>query len=319
MSNDHPANDPLPDARDLSRTATGAPDVTARESAMPTSTPADHAARREEAALADAVRAEDRRDLHALRDTANPGDEIGEAVGGISGVLTGAALGSLGGPIGTIIGGLAGAVSGWWAGRAISEAASAVSDEDDAHYREHHVSRGAAAPRGYDDARPAYQLGHLAGMNPDYRERAFDDVEPDLRRGWSDDVSRRHGAWDEARDYARHAYDRGRSRASAGRDMGRDNVGDHPTQASGAGLATGSSSAGMHAANAMDGGTARAIGGGVGDALTRGAGTPGGLADTVDVDRSAGDTAPGFGPPSSSDQRAGGLGRGEARDTHDTR
>jgi hypothetical protein len=116
------------------------------------------------------------------------------------------------------------------------------------------------------------------------------------------------------RDYARHAYERGRSRASAGRDMGRDNVADHPTQPGGAGLATGSSSAGMHAANAMDGGTARGIGGGVGDALTRGAGTAPGLADAVTVDRSAGDTAPGFGPPRPSDQRAGDLGHGDVRD-----
>ena len=172
---------------------------------------------------------------------ANPGDEIGEAVGGISGVLTGAALGSLGGPIGTVIGGIAGAVSGWWAGRAISEAAShATNDEDDAYYRGEYeraitrrVERGddaedaaratvsgasaatsstahvpPAAARGYDSVRPAYQLGHLAGRNPDYHGRSFDEVEADLRHGWSDDVSRQHGPWDEVRGHVRAAYDR---------------------------------------------------------------------------------------------------------------
>src|SRR5688500_12943082 len=124
----------------------------------------------------------------------NPGDEIGEAVGGISGVLTGAALGSLGGPIGTIIGGIAGAVTGWWAGKAISEAASHVTHEDEEYYRTHYErSPHRLADRTYDDVRPAYQLGHLAGRNPDYQGRSFEDVETDIQRGWSSEVSARHG------------------------------------------------------------------------------------------------------------------------------
>jgi hypothetical protein len=147
------------------------------------------------------------------RDDVNPGDEIGEAVGGISGVLTGAALGSLGGPIGTIIGGIAGAVSGWWAGRAISEAASHATNDDDDYYRTHYEGSRTAtgAARTYDDVRPAYQLGHIAGRNPDYKSRSFDEVETDLRHGWSGDVTQRHGDWNEVRDYARHGYERSRS------------------------------------------------------------------------------------------------------------
>ena len=167
----------------------------------------------------------------------NPGDEVGEAVGGISGVLTGAALGSLGGPVGTIIGGIAGAVSGWWAGRAISDAASHVTDEDDAYYRTHYTSAhsgatgagahaaaagsatGASsgmsgATRQYDDVRPAYQIGHLAGRNPEYSGRGFDEIEPDLQRGWTPEVSARHGEWNDVRGYARSAYDRSRMTGS---------------------------------------------------------------------------------------------------------
>lgn len=178
----------------------------------------------------------------------NPGDEVGEAVGGISGVLTGAALGSLGGPVGTIIGGIAGAVSGWWAGRAISEAASHATDDDDTVYREHYTS-AARADRQYDDVRPAYQLGHIASRNPDYQGRRFDDIETDLRHGWSGDVSQRHGSWDEVRDYARHAYERNR---------------------------TGGAHAGM-------GGTGEATGSHVGSALTGGAlGAAGGMAAAGD-------------------------------------
>src|SRR5512132_1540970 len=150
-------------------------------------------------------------------DNPSVGDEIGEAAGGISGVLAGAAIGSVGGPIGTIIGGIAGAVSGWWAGRAISEAASRYTHDDDAAYRTHYeTSSSRLADRSYDDVRPAYQLGHIAGMNPDYSGRSFDEVEGDLRRGWTDDVSARYGAWDSVRGYARDAYERGRTNTGLG-------------------------------------------------------------------------------------------------------
>jgi hypothetical protein len=153
------------------------------------------------------------------------GDVVGEVTGGVAGAATGAALGSLGGPIGTLIGALAGALGGWWSGRAISEAASTFTADDESYYREHHtssVSRLADRPattRDYDDVRPAYQLGHLAGRNPDYANRNFDEVETDLRRGWTSDVSARHGEWDSVRPYARDAFDRGRT-GSAGSSMG---------------------------------------------------------------------------------------------------
>ena len=65
-------------------------------------------------------------------------DHVGEAAGGISGVTAGAAIGSLAGPIGTVIGGIAGAVGGWWSGRAVAEAATAVTTDDDNYYRTHY-------------------------------------------------------------------------------------------------------------------------------------------------------------------------------------
>ena len=112
------------------------------------------------------------------------GDHIGEAAGGISGVLAGAALGSVGGPIGTIIGGIAGAVGGWWSGRTVSEAATRLTHDDDKYYRGHYEgSSNRLADRSYDDVRPAYHLGHIASGNPDYKDRDFDAVESDLRRG----------------------------------------------------------------------------------------------------------------------------------------
>ena len=144
---------------------------------------------------------------------ATTGDVVAETTGGLAGAATGAAIGSLGGPIGTVVGAIAGAVGGWWSGRAISEAASTFTDDDDAYYRSQFNSRragGALSANAYDDYRPAYQLGHLAAQNPDYADRDFDYVEKDLRRGWTDDVSQRYGAWENVRDHARSGFDRGR-------------------------------------------------------------------------------------------------------------
>ena len=150
-------------------------------------------------------------------DNAHPkGDKIGESVGSVSGVVAGAAIGSAAGPIGTIIGGLAGAVGGWWAGRAVSEATHTFTENDDTYYRAHFVNKtDRLADRGYDDVRPAYQLGHIASMNPDYNGRKFDDIEPDLQRGWGNDLRARHGDWSTVRPYARAAYDRNMSSVSS--------------------------------------------------------------------------------------------------------
>jgi len=133
---------------------------------------------------------------------------VGETAGGVSGGLAGAAIGSIGGPIGTLIGGLAGVIGGWWAGRSIAEAAKDYGDEDDRYYRTHYET-SRAGDRQYDDVRPAYQLGHLASRNPDYRGRSFDEVETDLRRGWSDDIGTRYGDWASVRGYAQEGYARG--------------------------------------------------------------------------------------------------------------
>ena len=169
-----------------------------------------------------------RNDVVHHDDHPSVGDHVGEAAGGISGVLAGAAIGSAGGPIGTIIGGIAGAVGGWWSGRAISEAASRITDDDDTYYRTQYESSAArSSGRSYDDVRPAYHLGHVAALNPDYSGRDFESVEGDLRHGWSGDINTKHGDWQSVRSYARDAYLRGRAnltgtsaRATTGVDRG---------------------------------------------------------------------------------------------------
>lgn len=153
------------------------------------------------------------------------GEKVGEGVGGVSGAAAGAAIGTVGGPIGVIIGGIAGAVGGWWAGREIGEKATGYDTTHDTRYRQQFETLPAnqrGSFRTYDEARPAYQLGYLASQNPDYRGRSFDEIEPDLRRGWDKDVETRYGAWNDVRDTVRGAYHSSLGTSDAKCDATRD-------------------------------------------------------------------------------------------------
>jgi hypothetical protein len=145
----------------------------------------------------------DRKDMHDDARDRHPGagEQAGEGVGGIGGTLGGAAIGSALGPVGTIIGGIAGAVGGWWAGEKAGRALEDSRKHED-HYRSHHRSVGRDVD--YDTARIGYSVGHVAGRNPDYESRSFDDVENDLRRGWTD----KDRDYDTLRPYVREGYER---------------------------------------------------------------------------------------------------------------
>jgi len=161
---------------------------------------------------------------HPLRDTqefksdilareAGPGElRTGPAgaVGGAGGALAGAGIGTLvGGPIGAIIGAIAGAVGGWWAGQAAADPATTVTAEDEARYRSlYETSPNRLADRSYEDVRAFYHLGHVACANPDYRQRAFEEIEADLQKGWTSDLRTRYGDWAYVRPFAREAYGR---------------------------------------------------------------------------------------------------------------
>ncbi len=138
-------------------------------------------------------------------------DEIGEAAGGISGTLLGAGIGAATGPVGALLGGIAGALGGWWAGRAVSEAAEKLTVDDESYYRHHFESLAdRLADRTYEDVRGAYYLGEIASHNPNFVARTFDEVEPELEKGWA--AAEAYGSWTAARPYAREAYTRGKER-----------------------------------------------------------------------------------------------------------
>lgn len=141
---------------------------------------------------------------HVNRDT----ETVGESAGGFLGGAAGASIGAIGGPVGLVIGGLAGAVGGWWAGREIADALGKNDDDAFRRHFEHLPDR--PVDRVYQDVRPAYVAGYLAGMNPEYAARSFDDVESDLRRGWTTDVVRHCGEWPSVRRYAEAGFERAR-------------------------------------------------------------------------------------------------------------
>ena len=152
---------------------------------------------------------------HAHDEHVTAGKVASEGIGGAAAGAAGAAIGALAGPIGMFVGGLAGIVGGWWAGKAANEATHHYTPEVDASYRQAYESSASRlADRTFEDVRPAYQAGHIAAMNPDYRDRDFDAVERDLQQGWTDDLRSRHGEWSAARPFARDAYTRSRAAAA---------------------------------------------------------------------------------------------------------
>jgi hypothetical protein len=147
---------------------------------------------------------------NAKHDTEN----VAEASGGFLGAVGGMSVGALGGPVGLVVGGIAGAVGGWWAGKGI---ASALTEQDDAAFRtDYERSPSRLADRSYENVRPAYVAGHLAGRNPDYAGLEFEAVEDDLQCGWSDQLADQCGAWPSVRGYARTAFERARAGGSGG-------------------------------------------------------------------------------------------------------
>ena len=161
---------------------------------------------------------------HPLRDTqefetdirsrkapaAEPRPGTAGAVGGAGGALAGAGLGTIvGGPIGAIVGAIAGAVGGWWAGQAAADPAASITFDDEAHYRAlYDESPNRLADRSYEEVRPFYHLGHIASQHPEYGQRSFDDIEPDLQKGWTPDLRARYGEWSYVRPFAREAFAR---------------------------------------------------------------------------------------------------------------
>lgn len=148
------------------------------------------------------------------RDTKSHEDpeKMGRAVGGATGVGVGAGVGlATFGPIGAILGALAGGAGGWWAGKELVQSVEEV-DRDDNRFRRAHEHAGATRP--FEEVRHAYQVGYLAGRNPEYADAPFSDAEPDLSAAWTQ--AHLHDEdpvpWEDVAPHARRGYELARER-----------------------------------------------------------------------------------------------------------
>jgi hypothetical protein len=140
--------------------------------------------------------------------TGEPGSHpVGTGIGAaITGAAAGAAGGALGGPIGAVAGAAIGAVAGGYAGKAVEEELDPTAE--DAYWRVNNKSRPYAEPGlDYDDAYlPAYRYGWESHNR--FRGRNFDEVEPELERGWAEHRSKSTLDWNKAKPATRDAWDR---------------------------------------------------------------------------------------------------------------
>jgi hypothetical protein len=155
----------------------------------------------------------DARDENPDPITGEPGSHpIGVAAGGSSGAAAGATIGAaVGGPIGAAIGGTIGAVAGGAVGKSAAEALNPTIEEE--YWRENYRTRPYFKEGvDYSEYAPAYRYGWEAGVREDYRNRTFEEVEPNLQRDWEADRTRYPRPWSEMREATRDAYNRTRER-----------------------------------------------------------------------------------------------------------
>jgi hypothetical protein len=134
---------------------------------------------------------------------------VSDAAGAVGDMASraGDAMGGAVPAVAAVLGGLAAAVGGWWATHSGGGEAE-LGEEDERHYRSHFESHPARSTGlSYDHARTGYALGHVASRNPNYTGRSFDEVEPELRSGFSGGHA---GSYDSLRDFTRYGFERGR-------------------------------------------------------------------------------------------------------------
>ena len=128
------------------------------------------------------------------------GKTMGEVAGRIAGQATDAAMNLTG----AVFNSVASMLGSWWTSSDANRAAESFSGESEASCRNHFQARSSG--RDYATSRPLYQFGHVAGANPDYQNRSFSEIEPDLRRAWESSAQTQHGKWDDVRDYVGFGY-----------------------------------------------------------------------------------------------------------------
>ena len=135
-------------------------------------------------------------------------ERVGETIGGVSGKMADTAVDLMSSMIRTA----ADTFGGWWSRSTPDEALRSFTSDADNACRTHFENTRRASNTNYDAVRPLYQFGHLAGSNPDYQGRSFEEVENDLQRAWTPEYTTAFGEWGNVRDYINTGYSTHHSR-----------------------------------------------------------------------------------------------------------
>jgi hypothetical protein len=127
-------------------------------------------------------------------------ERVGETMGSVAGKVTDTAVDLMGSMIRTA----ASTFGGWWSRSTPDDAVRNFGPEQDSACRTHFENLNRerkSSNTSYDAVRPLYQFGHLAGSNPDYQGRSFEEVETDLQKTWTPEYTTAFGEWSNVRDY----------------------------------------------------------------------------------------------------------------------
>jgi hypothetical protein len=150
----------------------------------------------------------DERDTSVNRDplSGTPGAHpVGVGVGAAGGAAAGAAIGAVGGPLGAVVGASIGAVAGGLAGKGVAEAIDPT--VEDQYWGSNYRTRPyVTAGTEYNTYKPAYRYGWESYER--YAGKTFDEVEPQLERGWDERRGDSTLTWENAKAATRDAWHR---------------------------------------------------------------------------------------------------------------
>ncbi len=131
-----------------------------------------------------------------------------ERVGGTVGSVTGKVADTAVDLMSSMVRTAANTIGGWWARSTPDDAVRSFGPDQDNACRNHFEQRRreGKSKSDYDAVRPLYQFGHMAGSNPDYQGRSFEEVENDLQRTWTPEYTTAFGEWTNVRDYVNTGY-----------------------------------------------------------------------------------------------------------------
>lgn len=81
-------------------------------------------------------------------------------------------------------------------------------EDDDTYWQSNYSNRpyASSSGQGYEYYRPGYRYGYDAADR--YSDRDWDEIEPDLARGWNDYENRGTSTWEQVKGAVRDAWDR---------------------------------------------------------------------------------------------------------------